>query len=383
MSNQAPGVNEYEKSVFLTKAQEQLVRSYFDSQLNKSNKGFDFSPKRQYDFSSIIKTSTLSKPRNDTIGSFGYVKFDSRSAIYALPEDYFLSINEMIESGACRYSIVPIMYSEYQRLMSRPFQYPAKRKVWRLITDKKELYYNNVRYLDTKSNWSVTVFRSDMCKKPITFIVNQSTGSTSGQPRPPLVEEDKNHVVITTYPTIGSYVSYWLLFLMSTSPYPWKDSEGNDVNMLSYIKGFDKESLWPSFDMPSNTSGLYGATQDFTDINNPYLVPYSSTGTKVEMEIPYSYNTLVECIGDYPEDSVYKIRYVRTLNPIILCDLREFGVTINGISEKSECELPKETHEEILQRAVELAKAAYTGDLSSQIALGVSSNTDIGMIAKS
>ena len=34
-SNQAPGLDEYEKSVFLTKAQDEIVKSYFDPRLNK------------------------------------------------------------------------------------------------------------------------------------------------------------------------------------------------------------------------------------------------------------------------------------------------------------------------------------------------------------
>jgi len=40
-SNQAPGIDEYEKSVFLTKAQRQIVKAYFEGMLNKSVKGFD------------------------------------------------------------------------------------------------------------------------------------------------------------------------------------------------------------------------------------------------------------------------------------------------------------------------------------------------------
>ena len=34
-SNQAPGLDEYEKSVFLTKAQDEIVKSYFNPRLNK------------------------------------------------------------------------------------------------------------------------------------------------------------------------------------------------------------------------------------------------------------------------------------------------------------------------------------------------------------
>ena len=46
-SDQAPGINEYEKSVFLTKAEKQLVREYFERSLNRTEVGFDDSIKRQ------------------------------------------------------------------------------------------------------------------------------------------------------------------------------------------------------------------------------------------------------------------------------------------------------------------------------------------------
>ena len=51
-SDQAPGINEYEKSVFLTKAEKQLVREYFERSLDRTQVGSDDSIKRQYDFSS-------------------------------------------------------------------------------------------------------------------------------------------------------------------------------------------------------------------------------------------------------------------------------------------------------------------------------------------
>ena len=46
MSNQAPGLDEYEKSVFLTKAQDEIVKSYFLPQTNKSMQGFDGNEKK-------------------------------------------------------------------------------------------------------------------------------------------------------------------------------------------------------------------------------------------------------------------------------------------------------------------------------------------------
>ena len=59
MSNQAPGLDEYEKSVFLTKAQNEIVLSYFNPRGNKYIEGFDGSEERQIDFSMLMRTSTV------------------------------------------------------------------------------------------------------------------------------------------------------------------------------------------------------------------------------------------------------------------------------------------------------------------------------------
>ena len=59
-SNQAPGLNEYEKSVFLTKAQDEIIKNYFtaNSKGNNIGQGFDDSAKRQADFSVLMKTAS-------------------------------------------------------------------------------------------------------------------------------------------------------------------------------------------------------------------------------------------------------------------------------------------------------------------------------------
>ena len=58
-SNQAPGLNEYEKSVFLTKAEKEIVKNYFSagSMGNTLKQGYDDSAKRQADFSVLMNTS--------------------------------------------------------------------------------------------------------------------------------------------------------------------------------------------------------------------------------------------------------------------------------------------------------------------------------------
>ena len=46
MSNQAPGIDEYEKSLFLTKAQSEIVKAYFDPRGTKFQEGYDNGEKR-------------------------------------------------------------------------------------------------------------------------------------------------------------------------------------------------------------------------------------------------------------------------------------------------------------------------------------------------
>lgn len=77
------------------------------------------------------------------------------------------------------------------------------------------------------------------------------------------------------------------------------------------------------------------------------LINYGKTNEK--------YVELITNVGDTV--TKYKVRYIRTLKPIILADLD--GLTIEGIGTPTECELDPVLHQEILTRAVELAKAAW------------------------
>lgn len=73
-------------------------------------------------------------------------------------------------------------------------------------------------------------------------------------------------------------------------------------------------------------------------------------------------DNIIELVSDYNIDK-YLIRYVKRPRPIILVNLNEIdeGLTINGLSEVSECELNPVTHRPILERAVMLAKTAWSG----------------------
>ncbi len=149
-SNQAPGLNEYEKSLFLTKAQDEIIKNYFtaNSKGNNIGQGYDDSAKRQADFSVLMKTAACSNADLSgdaqtityTIGgnqqSYAITKIDPRSKVFAFPTDTFIVINEVLESSGTPkeyFQVIPLRYDEYTRLMSKPYKRPLKNQAWRLI----------------------------------------------------------------------------------------------------------------------------------------------------------------------------------------------------------------------------------------------------------
>ena len=129
MSNAAPPLNEYEKSVFLTKAQEQILRNYFSPKTNNPQEGVNDSQKRELDFHKLITINSC----EETEG----VRYDDRSYLFKMPSDIFAILNEKIktEEGKLK-EVKQIHYSDYNRMMNKPFKYPLKNQAWRLSITK-------------------------------------------------------------------------------------------------------------------------------------------------------------------------------------------------------------------------------------------------------
>lgn len=132
-SNEAPGLDEYEKSVFLTKAQDEVVKNYFNPKSNKLQEGYDGSQKRQIDFSTLTRTFTVSNFTSPT--------FDNRGKSFSFPANdrIMMIINEKLtverNSNVITLTVIPIRFDEYDRLMSKPFKRPLKNQAWRLINN--------------------------------------------------------------------------------------------------------------------------------------------------------------------------------------------------------------------------------------------------------
>ena len=141
-SNQAPGLNVYEVCVFLTKAQEEILKNYFNPKGNKYGEGFDGNQKRQIDFSSITRVHNYSEEGENVGTVFGEALYDTRdeSKSVALPSDVWIIVNErvMVKRGGKeqRLTVKPISFEEYDRLMSKPYKRPLRHQAWRLINSE-------------------------------------------------------------------------------------------------------------------------------------------------------------------------------------------------------------------------------------------------------
>lgn len=169
MSDQAPGLDEYEKSVFLTKAQLEILKNYFNPKGNRYGQGFDENAKRQIDFSTLI---TVAKPPQYTPEE-GYVKFDDRSQLYRMPQDILLVLNETgintVDGVNRLISIIPMNYEEYARLMSKPWKQPLKNQGWRLFQSTGGVDF--ISEIVIKYNSSLADYKIRYIKRPKPIIL--------------------------------------------------------------------------------------------------------------------------------------------------------------------------------------------------------------------
>ena len=173
-SNQAPGLDEYEKSVFLTKAQDEIVKNYFNPKGNKYQEGFDGNEKRQIDFSMITKTKSYT--------TFSESTFDGRinNKSVNLETDIMMLINEFAdvtrEDSTVRLSVIPLNYREYTRLMSKPYKRPLKFQAWRILDNTSGA--TNRAEVIIGPNDTLTKYTIRYIKRPRAIILSDLEGVT-------------------------------------------------------------------------------------------------------------------------------------------------------------------------------------------------------------
>jgi len=358
-SNQGPSFNGYEKSVFLTKAEIQLVQERLNPRLDQAESGFDGSPRRQVDFSSIIEWTTLERITENIS------KFDPRSILYAMPSNVLFPLDEELSltdysttsySSANEdtyYTVVPIAYNEYSRLMSKPYKFPPKEQAWRLMTKKHTFTTSESTTYTTQKGGFLLYSSGDNPE----LVAKVSCASYSNSDRDVLL-------------ALGLCLENSTIEELETAGYTIVNFE--EESTLSDLES----TLKALTSIPILGVDILGDSQSsLVDLfSKGVLITFLVNGS-IKHTTPATTVTkqLLEVIGKFPSTPYYRMRYVRVPKPIILENLTDYNENINGITAITECELPEELHHEILERAVTLAKIAWQGNTATQTSIAAQS----------
>ena len=157
-SNMAPGIDAYEKSVFLTKAQEQIVLELYQ-ELEQSEEV------RKY-LSNLIKTDNYTPvgEQDETLinNNFKSYKVDiSNNILFMIYEQCTLSDeNNCINNKIV--SVVPTIHDDLDKVLKNPFKSPNSRKVIRLDFDNK---------IELISKYNISNYKVRYLKKPNPIIL--------------------------------------------------------------------------------------------------------------------------------------------------------------------------------------------------------------------
>lgn len=290
-SNQAPGLNAYEKSVFLTKAQDEILKNYFNpkSKGNMLQEGYDGNQKRQVDFSMITSVATTSS----TFYTYTPLEGETDGEGNQL---YYRSSTKVT---------YPTTSSSYATA------YDSNGNI--IMRDNNDSYYVKNEGTD------VSGF------EPAIFDMRDNSRSISLPPKMMMAINEMVEVKRDGHTTILQVV-------------PIKYDEY--TRLMS--KPYKRPLKYQAWRLTNNDV-----------INKADIV-----------------------VGPSDILSQYTLRYIRRPNPIIVSDLD--GLTIEGVGTTCECELDPILHEEILQRAVELAKVAWTstGQDNAQMVLSAGQRSE-------
>nr|DAH00148.1 MAG TPA: hypothetical protein [Crassvirales sp.] len=133
-SKQTITLDEYEKSVLLTKAQEEIVLSLYNGK-NPYGEAFEGTEELRRYLSNLITEKYL-KPITNTSGT--PLGLESKSKFFTLPEDlWFITLESVVvDNGKCNdntiIKVYPVKQDEYQVIRDNPFRGANDRRALRL-----------------------------------------------------------------------------------------------------------------------------------------------------------------------------------------------------------------------------------------------------------
>ena len=339
-------LDEYEKSVLLTQAQDIIVKSYFDATTNAQGQGFDDSVRRQVDFSSLIKVAKLKPkyqqqavvkwedPINEYIGTYTISNLkDSKIRVVVNVDNNDTTVDAdgikaQFSSGVLTFTINMALAFEHSPSVTMADiissmldkDYTSGKKVKKLI---------NITGVDTEYN--------------------------------PTDEENYTAIDVTISASSSTFDDRGIIFEMPRKKTP-QGIEVQDTTDVLFILNEKLVINGKDFVIVHISYKEYDR-----EMSKPYAQPLKKQAWRLFQNTATGFDVNSELIPKWNADTSaeqfeYKIRYVKRPRPIILEAMPSEDLAIDGIwNEESECELNPILHMDILNKAVELAIATRGG----------------------
>ena len=327
-------LDEYEKSVLLTQAQDNVVKSYFDRHTNELGQGFDDSSRRQVDFSSLIKVATIHPTDSAN-------KFDTRGIIYKLPVS-------RAEDG-----------SDYSRVL-----YILNEALMGFTgSNKANFIVGEGSTAITRQTISITNAGDEIIQVKI---VSDPSESLQNKCQATFEDATSSSYALLTV-VIGSGAADTLVKSSIEAALADTDFEDSTVVVsgkpaISSLKELSSTLMPIDFTQNVQNETRYvivpiNYREYDREMSKPYAQPLKKQAWRLFQNISTGYDIYSELIPIWNVDTtnlIYKIRYVERPTPIVLADLPN-NLSIEGFSHEQQCVLNPIIHPEILKEAVRLA----------------------------
>lgn len=173
-SNSAPGINEYEKSLFLTQAQEQFVVSLYTGAHGES---FESTESLRRSLNNLVKVNQAEKITSTVL------PISDNSIFYKYADDVWYRVYEEVifsdGSLSClngkRGKVVPITHDEYHTISENPFRGAGKRKVLRIDSGKETSGLVDSGIVEIISKYNIGKYVVRYLTKPTPIILEDLT----------------------------------------------------------------------------------------------------------------------------------------------------------------------------------------------------------------
>ena len=165
MSNTAPSIDWYEKSVFLTKAQEEVVAALYNGTFEGTEQ-----------ISEGLKTLVVTKQYNSTSDSFkddGFIQqlLSKNSKAFMLESDVWFIIYEALSVDNKDIPVRPIKHDEFNRIRNNPFKRQRNSEALRLLVTLKTKA-DDIPILEVISNYDSYIYKIRYIRKPKPIILD-------------------------------------------------------------------------------------------------------------------------------------------------------------------------------------------------------------------